>query len=370
MRTIRLIATVLLTGAVLALTIHTVFAATAGAGSAVVVAATPGDSKDPVVAYGTNITHVVWVEGDWIMHSYNTGLAWTTPISIALGDEPSLVVDHDGLPQLAFTELFSSTNNIYHARFISPTWTLPHRISSGSNNTTAPDIAVAPDNSLILVWSESQPLTLTKQIEIAESTNGGVTWPSAGPITDAHGNAPKVAIGSDNMTHVVWQDDTATPFHINHMQRSTGAWSVAAIVSSQTSSAFTPELTTLGNKAHLVWKQSNAIQYAYGSDISFSAPVAISSVSGSEPAIATNSTGALIAAWDTDTIIVARLGGSGSWGSEQSLGSNGAGVNHVALTSGPRGSVYAVFAAGANGSRDIMFNTYTTVSVYLPLIMR
>ena len=31
---------------------------------------------------------------------------------------------------------------------------------------------------------------------------------------------------------------------------------------------------------------------------------------------------------------------------------------------------YAVFAAGANGSRDIMFNTYTTVSVYLPLIMR
>jgi hypothetical protein len=370
MRTLRLTSTVLLTGAVLALTIHTVFAATASAGSPVVVAATPGDSKDPVVAYGNNITHVVWVEGDWIMHSYNTGLAWSMPISTALGDEPSLVVDHDGIPQLAFTELFSSTNNIYHARFISPTWTLPHRISSGSNNTTAPDIAVAPDNSLLLVWSESQPLTLTKQIEIAKSTNSGATWPSVQPVFDAHGNAPKIAIGSDNLTHVVWQDDTATPFHINHVQRSTGAWSVAAIVSSQTTSAFTPELTTLGNKAHIVWKQSNAIQYAYGSDITFSTPVAISSVSGSEPAIATNSSGALIAAWDADTTIIARLGGPGGWGNAQSLGSNGAGVNHVALTSGPNGRVYTVFAAGANGSRDIMFNDYTTFTVYLPLIMR
>jgi hypothetical protein len=63
---------------------------------------------------------------------------------------------------------------------------------------------------------------------------------------------------------------------------STRIQNAAAIVSSQTSAAFMPELTTLGNKAHLVWKQSNAIQYAYGSDISFSAPVAISSVSGSE----------------------------------------------------------------------------------------
>ena len=35
----------------------------------------------------------------------------------------------------------SARRNIYHARFISPTWTLPHRVSSGSNATTA----VAPD---------------------------------------------------------------------------------------------------------------------------------------------------------------------------------------------------------------------------------
>ena len=247
---------------------------------------------------------------------------------------------------------------------------MPLRVSTGANNTAAPDIAVAPDNRLSIAWSEAQPLTTTNQIEIAESTNSGASWPSAGPILDAHGNAPHIAIGSDDVTHVVWQDDTAAPFHINHVQRTTGAWSVAAIVSSQASPAFTPAVTASGGQAHLVWKQANVIQYAHGAGITFSAPLAISSVSASEPAIAATSSGALIAAWDVGTAITARMGGSGGWGSEQSLGSNASGVNHVALASGPRGSVYAVFAAGANGSRDIEFNSFTTWAVYLPLILR
>jgi hypothetical protein len=369
MRTIRLTATVLLASAVLALTIHTVLAATAGVGSPVVVAATPGDSQDPVVAYGKGITHAVWVEGDSIMHSYNTGLAWSTPVTVTAGHEPSLVVDHNGVPQLAFTDLSGSTYRVYHIRFISPTWEFfPRQVSSGSNNAAAPDIAVAPDNSLLLVWSEA--LTTTRQIEIATSSVGGAAWPSFGPISNAHGSAPKVAVDSDGVTHVVWQDDTAAPFRINHIQGSPVAWSVAAIVSSQTASAYAPDLTTIGSEAHIVWEQSSAIQYRYGSNINFSTPVAISSGSGSDPSIAATSSGALIAAWDSGTAITARLGGWGGWGNEQLLGSNGAGVDHVALTPGPRGSVYAVFAAGASGSRDIMFNDYTVAAVYLPLVMR
>ena len=370
MRTIRLMAAALLSVGVLVLTIGVVQTAVAGVGSPVVIWPTPGDSKDPTIGYGNNITHAVWIEADWIVHSYNAGLGWTAPISVALGDEPALVVDRNGVPQLVFTALISSTTNVYHARFISPTWTAPIRISTGANNTAAPDIAVAPDNRLDIVWSEVRPLTTTNQIEIAESTNGGVSWPSAGPILDARGNAPRIAIGSDGVTHVVWQDDTASPFHINHVQRSTGTWSVAAIVSSQTASAFTPDVAAIVGQAHIVWKQDNAIQYTHGSGIAFSTPTAISSSSGSEPAIAATSYGALIAAWDAGTTITARMGGPTGWGNEQPLGSNANGVNHVALTSGPNGSIYAVFAAGANGSRDIEFNSFATAVVYLPLVLK
>ncbi len=370
MRIIRLLAVALLSSSLLMLALGVVYAAAAGAGSPIVIWPTPGDSQEPAIGYGNNITHAVWVEGDWIVHSYNAGLGWTAPISVALGDEPALVVDHNGVPQLVFTALISSTTNVYHTRFISPTWTAPIRVSTGANNAAAPDIAVAPDNRLDMVWSEVQPLTITNQIEFAESTNGGVSWPSAGPILDARGNAPRIAIGSDGATHVVWQDDTASPFHIDHIQRTTGTWGVAAIVSSQTAAAFTPDLTALAGQAHIVWKQNNTIQYAHGSGVAFSTPAAISSGSGSEPAIAATSYGALIAGWDVGTTIMARMGGPGGWGSEQPLGSNANGVNQVALVSGPNGSVYAVFAAGATGSRDIEFNSFATTAIYLPLMLK
>ncbi len=370
MHTLRLTGTLLLAGLILASILHATRAAAAGVGTPGVVAVTPGDSLNPVVAYGDHITHVVWVENGWIIHSYNTGLAWSTPVSVALGDEPALVVDHTGLLQLAFTELISSTNNVYHTRFISPTWVAPHLVSSGSNNAAAPDIAVAPDNQLALVWSEVQPLTITKQIEIATSNDGGATWPLVEPISTAHGNAPKAAFDAAGVIHVVWQDDTATPFHISHIQRSTGAWSVIAIIPNQITAAFTPALITLDREAHLVWKQATTIQYAHGSNITFSAPVTLSGSSASGPSLATNSAGVLIAAWDAGTTIAMRAGGPGGWGNEQSLGSNAAGVDHVTLTNGPRGQVYAVFAAGADGSRDIMFNAYTMFLVNLPLALR
>ncbi|HEY6075179.1 MAG TPA: hypothetical protein VIV15_17815, partial [Anaerolineales bacterium] len=95
----------------------------AGPGSPIVIASTAGDSKDPAVAYGHGITHVVWIEAGWIMYSQNSGLGWTTPVSITEGDEPALAVDHSGLPQLAFTELLSSSVNVYQTRYVSHAWT-------------------------------------------------------------------------------------------------------------------------------------------------------------------------------------------------------------------------------------------------------
>ncbi|HZY42610.1 MAG TPA: hypothetical protein VFF59_11500 [Anaerolineae bacterium] len=365
--------TIVLSVAVLVVTASIVSAAaTAGPGTSTIIAVTPGDSKDPAVAYGNSITHAVWVESGWILHSRNTGLGWTVPISVAQGDEPSLLVDHSGTPHIAFTERFNTTFNVYHTRYVTGAWTLPQRISNGTDNTASPDIAVAPNNELVMVWSQQRPATTTKQIETAESTNGGVTWPLTGPILDAHGSSPRIAIGSDGVTHVVWQDDTATPFHINHVERSTGAWSPAAVLSDDAAPAFTPDLTTLADKAHVVWEQANAILYASGSGLTFSTPVTISLDSASEPTIATTPIGKIAAAWDSGITITLRIGGPGGWGAVQALGVNPAGANHVALATGPTDYTYAVFASGATGSRDIAFNYYveTTFKLYLPLALK
>ncbi len=370
MRAIRSTAATLLSVIVLAFAFGTVYAMALGVGSPVTIALTPSDSRDPAIAYGNNVTHVVWAESGQILYSYNTGPGWTVPITVADGDEPSIVVDHNGIPHVAFTEQFNAVINVYHTRYVSSAWTLPQLISLGTNNTAAPDIAVAPDNKLIIVWSEVRPLTTTKQIEISESTNGGVSWPTVEPIPGTHGGSPKVAIGSDDVTHVVWQDDAASPFHINHVQRLTSAWSIQAILSDASAASFTPELATRGGTAHVVWKQSNVIKYTSGADISFSQPVTISTANASEPSIAATSYGALIAAWElNDTSSVARMGGPAGWGAQQTL-SSATDVKHVALTTGPTGSVYAAFASGTGGNHDIVFNDYATGAIFLPLTLR
>jgi hypothetical protein len=374
-RYIRSLIVVGLSLAALSVAMGVVLAAThAGPGTAIVIANTPGDSTDPVVAYGSGITYAVWSEAGWIVYSKNSGLSWAAPISITEGDEPALAVDHNGVPQLAFTELLSSTVNVYHTRYVGNAWTAPLRLSNGTDNTSSPDIAVAPNNTLRVVWSQQQPLTTTKQIEIAESTNGGSSWPSLGPILDAHGSSPKVAIGADGLTHVIWQDDTSTPFHLNHVQRLSGAWSIAAILSDATAPALAPDLITAGNQVHAVWEQSQAIQYTQGADLSFSAPLTISTGAAKAPSIAATAVGSIVAAWksDPDTSIALRVKDSTGWGSTQSFGSNPSGVGHVSLSAGPTDYTYAVFTWGASGSRDIAFNYLATTSfrVHLPLIVR
>ncbi len=118
-----------------------------GVGSPTVIAVTASDSQRPQLAYANAITHAVWVDGSWIVHSRNTGLGWTTPISVAIGDDPSLVIDSAGVPQLAFTALISGTLNVYHTRFSATAWSAPLQVSDGLGNTSAPDSAAAPDGS-------------------------------------------------------------------------------------------------------------------------------------------------------------------------------------------------------------------------------
>ena len=345
-----------------------------GPGSAIVIASTPGDSTDPAVAYANGITHAVWIESGWIMHSLNSGATWTTPISITQGDEPALTVDHNGVPQLAFTELLSATVNVYYTRYANGVWSAPLRLSNGADNTSAPDITVAPDQTLIVVWSQQQPLTTTKQIELTESTNGGNTWPVLSPILDAHGAAPHVAVDAGGLTHVIWQDDTSAPFHIKHVQRLSGAWSIAAILSDDSAPALSPDLNVFGQQAHVVWEQSQSIRYTKGAGITFEAPITISTGMAKEPAVAATTLGSTVAAWksEADSSIAVRVEDTPGWGSVQSLGINLAGIGHVSLAAGSTDYTYAVFTWGTSGSRDIAFNYLATSSlkVYLPLVIR
>jgi hypothetical protein len=354
-KSFRSIITLTISAFALLWTLNAVNAAPMSLGAPTIIAATTPDSQRPQIAYANAITHAVWVDAGWIIHSRNTGLSWTAPISVAIGDDPALTVDSSGMPHLAFTTLISSTLNVYHARYSANAWSAPLQVSEGLANTSAPDIAVAPDNSLSIVWSEG----VSKQLHLARSTNGGQTWPDLAPIFAANGSAPEIAIGSDNVTHVVWQDDTAAPFRIKHTQRVTGTWSLIDVLSDEIASSFSPDVAASGNEAHLVWQQSSAILYTHGTNLNFAAPIALSTGTASAPTIAAMASTSLATAWDAGVTITLRLSTAGVWGNPLTLGVNAGGAGQPTLTAGPNGAVYGAFTWGAVGSRDIAFNAYT-----------
>lgn len=358
----------------LVLSAHFVIAApdAPGATGSPFVIITPGDSKDPDVAVSGGITHVVWSEAGWIMHSFNSGLTWTTPISVATGDDPALTIGSGGIPQLAFTELISPTVNVYSTRYQAGVWTVPLKVSGGLNNASLPDIAAAPNGTLAIAWSEQQ-LGIA-QLMLAESTNGGSTWPTIGPVLNQAGNAPQIAYGSDNTLHLVWQDNTSAPYRIKHSQQSGATWSLPVRVSDNSASSFAPAVAMVLTQTHVVWQQSASIRYAYGANLTWNAPVTISTGSASEPALAAMTSGSLLAAWDVGTTIQSRQGGPTGWLADTPLGTNVNGIGHVALAAGANNRVNAVFAWDASGSRDIAYNWFTPPlldkKVYLPLVLR
>ena len=64
------------------------------------------------------------------------------------------------------------------------------------------------------------------------------------------------------------------------------------------------------------------------------------------------------------------MGGASGWGATQALGSNASGVGHVALATDRDGFVHSVFTSGASDSRDIAYNFFKTMGVFLPAVMR
>jgi hypothetical protein len=374
-RFLRLMTVIAASALALLVSVHFVIAAPAAPGATgnpIVIATTPGDSKDPAIAVSGGITHVVWTEAGWIMYSASSGLTWTVPISIATGDDPALMIGSGGIPQLAFTEFFSPSINVYSTRYTAGAWTAPLKVSSGLNNASLPDIAAALNGTLAIAWSEQQ--LGTPQLMLAESTNGGATWPAVGPILNMAGNAPQIAYGSDNTLHVIWQDNASAPYRIKHSQQTTSTWSLPVLVSDNSASSFAPAAAMVLTQTHNVWQQSASIRYAYGANLTWSAPVTISTGSASEPDIAALSSGSLLAAWDAGTTIDARQGGPGGWFVSTPLGSNANGIGHVALAAGANDRANAVFAWGASGSRDIAYNWFASAvldkKLYLPLIVR
>jgi len=92
---------------------------------------------------------------------------------------------------------------------------LNKRVDSGSGNAQTPAVALNSTGTIVVVWSDDR--NGNWDVMAARSTNGGSTWAGDTRVDDSSSGdqvAPDIAIAPNNRVHVVWQDGRGTNNHI------------------------------------------------------------------------------------------------------------------------------------------------------------
>lgn len=291
------------------------------------VATTTGLSDQPAMAIGGNIIHVVWeesVNSHWeVYHSLRESDSWSGWTSVGIGERPALTTDSSGNVHLVWYDFNETTNNdtINYRKWTTGSgWGVPYNVWITSDLVDYPAIAVGSDQVRHVVWQQNMQ---NMQIYYASSADG-VTW-TGGPIPGANGDFPGIAYAGGRI-HIVWegslpQTDTTEIFYA---QKSGADWSDPVLVSSMGGvDATAPRiLVSASGVVHVVWEEgllNTQIYYAHSTDSGWITPENVSQAAFSvyAPALALDSKGGVHVAW-TDSITVfyrSRAPDTGLWSS-------------------------------------------------------
>ncbi|MSP12145.1 MAG: hypothetical protein EXR62_04210 [Chloroflexi bacterium] len=336
------------------------------------VASTPADSRRPTLTTTADGTpHVAWEESGQILHAFRGQSGWSTPVVVTLGSNPALA-SAGSTVYLVWADIFGDNLEIFISQWstASGAWSLSRNVSNTSGNSTTPTIAVSQDGKLFVAWADNTSGVTTTYV--AQSDDGGVTWPNSGPIPGGDGLSPAIAIGQDGLVHVVWQslDNTSNTFDIWHSQQQAALWSAAENISASPGiDSIKPWIAIApDNRVHTVWEEDSAtssIAYSGGSSLAWSVPVTISQSGNNAnlPRIATDDQGSLHVTWRNATSLAIEyrqwFPSSGSWAAIATPppATNAAGVARPALAAEAGGRIHLAWEQpSASANADV----YTT----------
>ena len=225
------------------------------------VSATSGISSSPVIAFAPgNSLHIIWVDNTGgttaLYHGQSSdGSSWSTfPIPNGIGNTPALAIGSDGILHLAWQSPDEDTglNEIWHAQFSGGSWSLPENISATPDETsTAPSLAVAPDNTVHIVWQES--LGFNTAIYYASGQLGA--WTQADDVSGTLQSAkfPALGISSAGSGFLLW--DEGSSIMGRELYAAAGTWSAREQVASDIFGISDPALFLSGNTVHAAWAE-------------------------------------------------------------------------------------------------------------------
>jgi hypothetical protein len=226
------------------------------------VPSVPSDNYQPALVVVGDALHLVWSSNRVLYHIVRSANAWSSPVRIAAGEQPSLAATPDGQLHCVFANPFVGNWEIYHVAFECGGWSLPKPVSRTSGVSIQPALAAAVDGSLHAVWADNTP---GDSVVYHGTLEADAMWSSA-PIPSGRGCLPTIAATGAGDICVAWQDRTVKTetFDVYCSLLHERKWSLPDMVSDSAAvHSVKPWLAaTLQGGVHLVWLEEKASLYS------------------------------------------------------------------------------------------------------------
>jgi Neuraminidase (sialidase) len=200
----------------------------AAAPKAAAAATVLGEGKHPSIAAdkkgGLHAAYEAAGEGGtspdiWYVASTDGGKTWSKPADVsatpgASGD-PAIATGKDGSVVVVWTDTSSgqASPDIYFARSGDggKTWSKPADISNSPGASSEPDVKVADDGTIHVVWLDTSAGDASPDVWASASHDQGKTWDKPQNVSNTPGKSatPAIAVGADKAANVVWTDTTS-----------------------------------------------------------------------------------------------------------------------------------------------------------------
>ncbi len=225
------------------------------------VSATSGVSSAPVIASAPgNSLHIIWADNTGgettLYHGQSSdGSAWSTfPIPNGSGSAPALAIGSDGVLHLAWQSEDTDTglDEIWYMQFSGGSWSLPENISATPDDaSTVPSIAVAPDNTVHIVWQEA----LGPNTAIYHASGQSGDWTQADDVSGTLESAKFPALGINSAGHGFLLWDEGSVIVGRELYATSGTWSDREQVASDVFGISDPALFLNDSTVHAAWAE-------------------------------------------------------------------------------------------------------------------
>ncbi len=201
--------------------------------------------------------------------STDLGAHWTKPYNLSetlgVSKHAAIAVEKSGAIDVVWADSNEEGKmpDIFFSRSSSDahTWSAPIDISSTPGLSSEPALAIGPDNSINVVWSEREVLNTGKEILYVSSTDGGKTWSPPLPIGNTIGSSSALTISAppDGLIYTAWSDTSPEENHsdIFYCQCQHGIWTKALNISKSAGPSAQLSITGSKGKVFLTWSGSS-----------------------------------------------------------------------------------------------------------------